>query len=504
MSAAAISTWMLYSLFVGAVVTVAAIAAASAQRAANRPVRWIWVGAIIAVVALTLAAPMRRSDGSANIARLTSTVVRVASREAPLASGVGVWIGAARVAIEMPLREALGAVQTVIDRTPVAVHRALALAWALGSLIVLGIFGVSYVRIKRRVSRWPLRHVADVDARIAPSAGPAVVGLAPPQIVLPAWLLARSTEEQTLVVTHEQEHVRAGDPWLLIGACAALVMIPWNPALWFAFARLQLAVELDCDRRVLKRGVPAAKYGALLIEISSLRVTLSSAMPAFSHNSSYLERRLLAMTSRVSKFATTRWVLGAAVAGVALMAACESKLPTSAEIEKADGASAVKQVDEAGLVRVGKVKYLVDGRPATEAEAKNLSADKLASVRVFKGKSAEDSSEVRLSTRAGSDSIGEWKVMVANGAMPDSMSRMRIKVSQASAELAARNPGNQLNESFNGLLYIDGRLSDMAELKAIPPQSIESVEVLKGSAAAKKYPDPKALAGVIVVTLKKP
>jgi beta-lactamase regulating signal transducer with metallopeptidase domain len=504
MNAAAITTWMFYSLCVGAVVTVAALAAAEAQRAAGRTVRWVWAGAIIAIVSLTLAAPMRRSDHSANISLLTSAVVSSTSHDAPAVSGVGVWYAAARAALEMPLREALGAVQSVIDRTPVLVHRSLAVAWLFCSLLVLGVFGVSYVRIKRRVSQWPLRHVADIDARIAPSAGPAVVGLAPPQIILPAWLLARSNEEQTLVVTHEQEHVRAGDPWLLIGACAALVLFPWNPALWFSFARLQLAVELDCDRRVLKRGVPAAKYGALLIEISSLRVTLSSAMPAFSHNSSYLERRLLAMTSRVSKFAMTRWVAGAAVAGVALMAACESKLPTSAEIEKADGASATKQVAAAGLVRIDKVKFLVDGKPVTAAEAEKISAENLASVRVFKAKSDQDTSEVRMLTRSGTDSIGERKMMVANGAMPDSMSRMRIKVSQESAERYARSPGLQMKESFNGLLYIDGKLSDMAELKVIPPQSIESVEVLKGSAAAKKYADPRALAGVIEVTLKKP
>jgi beta-lactamase regulating signal transducer with metallopeptidase domain len=504
MTPAAITTWMLYSLCIGAVVTVAALAAAEAQRAANRRVRWVWAGAIVAILALTLVAPMRRSDHSANITLLTSAVVSSTTQDAPAVSAVGVWYAAARVALEMPLREALGAVQSVIDRTPMLVHRSLAVAWILGSLIVLGVFGVSYVRIRRRVSQWPVQHVADVDARIAPSAGPAVVGLAPPQIILPAWLLARSSEEQTLVVTHEMEHVRAGDPWLLIGACAALVLFPWNPALWFAFSRLQLAVELDCDRRVLKRGVPAAKYGALLIEISSLRVTLPSAMPAFSHNSSYLERRLLAMTSRVSRFAMTRWVAGVAVAGVALIAACESKLPTSAQIEKADGASATKQVAEAGLVRVGKVKFLVDGKPATAAEAEKISADKLASVRVFKATNPQDSSEVRLSTRAGSDSIGEWKVMVANGAMTDSMSRMRIKVRQEETSLAARSPGLPMKDSFNGLLYIDGRLSDMAELKVIPPQSIASVEVLKGSAAAKKYADPRALAGVIEVTLKQP
>jgi hypothetical protein len=72
MTAAAITTWMLYSLCVGVVVAVAALMAAEAQRVAGRSVRWVWAGAIIAIVSLTLAAPMRRSDHSANISLLTS------------------------------------------------------------------------------------------------------------------------------------------------------------------------------------------------------------------------------------------------------------------------------------------------------------------------------------------------------------------------------------------------------------------------------------------------
>ena len=503
MTAAAITTWMLYSLCIGAVVTVAALAAAEAQRAANRRVRWVWAGAIVAILALTLAAPMRRSDQSANITLLTSAVVSNTSHAAPAASAVSVWYAAARVALEMPLREALGAVQSVIDRTPMLVHRSLAVAWILGSLIVLGVFGVSYVRIRRRVSRWPVQHVADVDARIAPSAGPAVVGLAPPQIILPAWLLARSSEEQTLVVTHEMEHVRAGDPWLLIGACAALVLFPWNPALWFAFSRLQLAVELDCDRRVLKRGVPAAKYGALLIEISSLRVTLSSAMPAFSHNSSYLERRLLAMTSRVSKFAMTRWVAGAVVAGVALIAACESKLPTSAQIEKTDAATATKQAAEVGLVSAARVKYTVDGKQATELEAKKLTAGEIARVEVLKAVLPQDSSEVRVVTRS---ATGEMIAVKMRRAMTsaDSAAVLRIK---GEAELTGRGPnGEQLPErkQFDGLLLVDGKIVEASMLGTIKAESIASVEIFKREAATAKYADPRAANGVIEITLKKP
>ena len=500
MSAANIMMWMLYSLCIGAVVSVAAIAAADAQKAASRPVRWIWFGAIAGIVALTLAAPMRRSTGSSGIALPLAKTVTDATPDVSRAGTMSVWYAAARAAVEIPLREAMTSVQSMVDRAPSLLHKSVAAIWLLGSLTVLGVFGVSYVRIRRRVARWPLQNIGTAQARIAPRAGPAVVGLAPPEIIIPAWLLERSVEEQQLVVTHEQEHVRAGDPWLLIGACAALVLFPWNPALWFAFARLQLAVELDCDRRVLRRGVPAAKYGSLLIEISSLRVTLPSAMPAFSHNSSYLERRLLAMTSRVSRYAKSRRVAGAGVALVALIAACESKLPTSADIEKADGATATKQVAEAGLVIADKVKYTVDGKPATAAEAKAISAEKLAGVQIEKAKVGQDSTEIRLLTRLATDSSNGWKIKLdgANG-ISDSAMKVRFK---RRAEAAVRNDGKP-ETKFDGLVVVDGKISDAGILKTLSPQVIQSVEVLKGSAAAVKYTDPRAANGVIEITLKK-
>lgn len=495
MSAANIMMWMLYSLCIGAVVSVAAVAASDAQKAASRPVRWIWFGAIVGIVALTLAAPMRRSTGSSGIALPLAKITTDATPDRSRAGTMSVWYSAARAAVEIPLREAMASVQSLVDRAPSLVQKSVAALWLLGSLTVLGVFGVSYVRIRRRVARWPLRNIGTVLARIAPRAGPAVVGLAPPEIIIPAWLLERSAEEQQLVVTHEQEHVRAGDPWLLIGACAALVLFPWNPALWFAFARLQLAVELDCDRRVLRRGVPAAKYGSLLIEISSLRVTLPSAMPAFSHNSSYLERRLMAMTSRVSRFARPRRIAGAGVALVALIAACESRLPTSADIEKADGAAAIKQVAEAGLVK-SDVVYTIDGKPVTAAEAKAISAEELAGVQVEKAKAYQGLVEVKLLTRAATDTSGGWDTPMH--VISDSAMKMRIK---QRAEAAARNGGAE--KKFDGLVVVDGKVSDAGVLKTLSPQVIQSVEVLKGSAAAAKYTDPRAVNGVIEITLKK-
>ena len=56
---------------------------------------------------------------------------------------------------------------------------------------------------------------------------------------------------------------------------------------------------------------------------------------------------------------------------------------------------------------------------------------------------------------------------------------------------------------FDGLLLIDGRITDASELDRIAPDRIESVEVIKGAAATQAFTDPRAANGVIKVTLKK-
>src|SRR5690606_6470707 len=133
----------------------------------------------------------------------------------------------------------------------------------------------------------------------SPDAGPAVVGFYPMQVVVPEWICSRPAREQQLVLAHEREHVLARDPLVLLGACVAVSIMPWNPALWFALSRLRLAIEIDCDRRVLQQGASAVTYGSLLLELSAFPSSLGSTVPALSYHRSHLERRLIAMTSRI-------------------------------------------------------------------------------------------------------------------------------------------------------------------------------------------------------------
>src|SRR6185295_7923924 len=95
--------------------------------------------------------------------------------------------------------------------------------------------------------------------------GPAVVGALRPQIVLPMWSLHLDFEGRDLGLRHEMEHLRARDTLLLSAAYLATCAMPWNPWMWWQLERLRLAVELDCDRRVLRSGASRKRYGALLL-----------------------------------------------------------------------------------------------------------------------------------------------------------------------------------------------------------------------------------------------
>jgi len=111
----------------------------------------------------------------------------------------------------------------------------------------------------------------------------------------------------------------------------ALVLAPWNPALWWQLRRLRLAVEMDCDARVLSRGHHAPDYGALLLQVGHRRARLPLGAPALGEPASFLERRIRRMATTLPPW---RWV-GAAAAGAvaagAIMAACEAPRPVKPE-----------------------------------------------------------------------------------------------------------------------------------------------------------------------------
>ena len=335
------------------------------------------------------------------------------------------------------------------------------------------LMGRVWARVRRLRRAWPDQLLQGTRVRVSPNAGPAVMGISPPEIVVPAWILDRTNEEQRLVLAHEQQHVLAQDPLLLLLACLAVTVMPWHPAMWYLWSRLRLAVELDCDRRVLRAGAAPLDYGRLLIDLTGHRSALSSGIPAFSYSATHLERRLLAMTSQPSRFRVVRRISGALVASLAILAACESNLPTSAEIRGMDVAGATKRAVAMGVDTL-QVTYLVDGERVTREAADKLAAERIATIDVARG-TGHSGAIVKVRTLRG-DSI-----LIRN--VNDTATKART--------------------AFDGLLLVDGVVTESSRMNTIDRATILSVEVVKGAAATTAFSDPRAANGVIKITTKK-
>lgn len=188
-----------------------------------------------------------------------------------------------------------------------------ALSAALAIYFVAGL--VALVRMRRQ---WRSSDVCGVKVLVSERTGPAVINPFSPQIVMPEWALTMDRYQLGLMIRHEQEHRRAGDPQLLALAQVAVIAMPWNPALWWGVMRLGMAVELDCDARVLRTADPRT-YGDLLLEVARpRRGPRLVAAAAFAERAGGLERRIRAIAGRRGRVARgTR--AGAAVVGLVVI-----------------------------------------------------------------------------------------------------------------------------------------------------------------------------------------
>ncbi len=171
--------------------------------------------------------------------------------------------------------------------------------WVMGFLVLLvwGIMTMWRVSTLIRSARCKSKEQAIVDGVpviVTDSLGPATAGLFRARVVLPRWVLALPDVQRRYVVRHEGEHARALDSQLLLVMSLCLLLLPWNVALWWQLRRLRLAVEMDCDRRVVSAlGNPRA-YGELLFKVAEASTRQSKLQPAFL-GGGLLEERLTAL-----------------------------------------------------------------------------------------------------------------------------------------------------------------------------------------------------------------
>jgi TonB family protein len=307
-----IAAWMLYCVGIGLAFVVAGHATEWALHLAGRQTRWAWCVALAGSLLVPAAAWLAPEAFSAVAEPLPQRVAPVTANIAPN-PGAETVVPLSTAERPFSLSDLDGALRW---------------GWGLSSAALLLVLTVATLRLAMLRRRW---HASVVDGRrvlVSENVGPAVAGLVRPWIVVPSWALQLGDRQRELMLTHEEEHLRAGDPRLLAWGALALVLAPWNPALWWQLRRLRLAVEMDCDARVLARQGHTPEYGELLLQVSRRRGQVVLGAPALGEPISFLEHRIRRMATVLPRW---RWLgagAGLAVAASAVIGACETPRPS--------------------------------------------------------------------------------------------------------------------------------------------------------------------------------
>ena len=371
---------MIYGLIVAVLVSGAAWFLDRGLRALGRPTRWVWIGALgiggLAPFFPRFLPAAATAHGPGPLSIPVQALYELGTPASPLPEQNGGLL--AGIGVEDPL----GAL------------------WILGSILVLVLFALFCLRLRRLRARCEPRDVCGEKVLRSDGFGPAVVGLIRSRIVLPSWTFGLGERELEMVVLHEREHVRARDPALLAAGLLLASISPWNPAVWWSLARLRLAVEGDCDRRVLARGTPARSYARLLLTVAAgSRRTPEPAPALIRGGHSAIERRLMMIKTATRKPRIRASILAAA-AGLGLFAlACDTPIPQSPGEPERPSRSRAVVVPEAAA----GPKVAVD--PEAEARIRRTLEERAATAEALKRDLQEG--KVRLEALKGRLRAGE-------------------------------------------------------------------------------------------------
>jgi TonB family protein len=276
--------WMVYTLLVTTLLAWAGWVADKALRARNRPTRWAWAlaipaSALIPIVMFWLSAQ-------------PETGVALPELALP----------------PLPSLDGVSSANTPDFGFGLNLTRVLAGAWLVASTLLTAGLLLSWRRLQSALGTCRTEQVSGCRILISEDLGPAVAFGFRRRIVVPRWLMEERADSIQAVVAHERSHLEARDPELILLASIPALLMPWNLALWWQLARLRLAVEVDCDQRVLARtNLSKIEYGHLLLHVGSRGRTRRFAAAAFSERPSDLRRRLERMMEKPTSRSRSGW-----------------------------------------------------------------------------------------------------------------------------------------------------------------------------------------------------
>jgi len=326
--------WVLYTALTTLLLVAAGAAAERLARALGAPTRAVWSGVVLVALSLSAVSLVQRMMPAPGASAAQGTIGGATQHRSPAiedGANVGTTFVLGRVPPERA--QAIGVrARRLLDSAVLPFNQArwqrydAAFAGVLATLAAAGLLlvGGSLIRLHRLAGTFTPSNVDGVSVLLSRAAGPAVLGVFRPRVVIPAWVLTLPPDERRTILLHEQEHAAARDPMLVLVGIVALALQPWNLPLWAAVGRLRFALEADCDARVLRRSHHSARrYGALLIEVCARelagRMSIGLPVSAFVDSTSHLERRVRRMTDHQPRLrsVSTAAALVVALASVA-------------------------------------------------------------------------------------------------------------------------------------------------------------------------------------------
>ena len=454
-----IAAWMLWALFLGSMLALAARAVEGALEAWRLPRRGVWLAASLLTLAGS-AAGLRRIAGRAGE---PGTGVALPWPAAPGSGG----------AVQSPPESGLSAEfgralepisGAIADAASVAPPDAVLIgAWAVLTALVAAAWLAGARRLRDLAASGTAGEVEGRPVRRTDGAGPAVAGVIRPAILWPRWADRLDRPSRRTMVLHEEEHVARRDPAVLAVGLATVALLPWNPVVWWQYRRLRRAVEIDCDRRVLRQLEGAGDYTSLLLDVAERR-SLGVAALALVPPENQLEERIDAMISPSPKHPTLRGAAFGTAALALAVVACETPVP-------------VQVHDEASP----------EGRAIQDASVRFDGGDGTFQLRSEEG----EITRVRLEgdVAATRDAEGAITIRGPDGP-PDRTRPMRVAIAEAEP-----------------LLVVDGEVLDRrgtASLEEIgvTPDRIDKIHVFKGPSAIERYGE-AGVNGVIEIVTKR-
>ncbi len=333
------------------------------------------------------------------------------------------------------------------------------------------------------------------------------------KIFIPASRMEETSFES--ILAHEKSHLSQYH-FVDLFLIEMVTIIQWfNPIVWLYERSLKEVHEYMADDEVLKQGVSKGNYQALLVNQA-----LGGPVFTISHqfNQSLILKRIVMMTKMKSpQLAKIKVLLFIPLTAILLMAFSNPEPIVNPVVEKVQ--SLTQQLTESGLLpdnltsqntsAIEKGSLTIKGKVIDGKTSKPIKGVNIIIQGTTKGTTSDDNGAFEIKTDGSNvflvfshigytTSINEYKSSSDNVIM-----KMYTGAHDLSA-IIVNTPGNNQEQGIKPFPYVlvDGVAVNEETFKALDPNKIESVNILKDEHATAEYGE-KGKNGVILVVTKK-